>query len=198
MPYLYVIRHPKTQPDPALPASEWWLNDEGRLQVQHLVAAPFWSRVSAVYTSSQYKAKTVGQAVYVAHAIPHTELPELDEAHRDRWLRVEAYQAAQARFFSNPADPPEPDWESAQQALARFRRGMMRALDATPPTDSLAVVAHATVLTLYLTYLAGEAPTYKYWKSIGFAEVLAVDRAIMRPASGFVAAPFDDLPIDPA
>jgi len=49
------------------------------------------------------------------------------------------------------------------------------------PGQSLAVVAHATVLTLYAARLRGAAPRYDDWRAIGFAAIMAVDRASLRP-----------------
>ncbi len=46
MPLLYLIRHPKTQPDPSAPASSWRVDEEGQEQVRVLIAAPFSRRNS--------------------------------------------------------------------------------------------------------------------------------------------------------
>jgi hypothetical protein len=51
MAFLYLIRHPKTLPDPAVPASYWRLAPEGNSQVQMLVSLPIWRSIKAVYTS---------------------------------------------------------------------------------------------------------------------------------------------------
>lgn len=181
MSHLYLIRHPVTRPDPAVPASEWDLSDGGRLQRDMLLEAPFWGSVTQVYTSSQYKTKTVGQAAFAILGIPTQAIADLDEARRDTWFGTEAFQAAQQAFFAQPDRPPVPEWESADAARARFVAAMDGILAQHPADESLAVVTHATVLTLYLAHLRHEAPEYEFWRTIGFAEVFAVDRAAPPP-----------------
>jgi broad specificity phosphatase PhoE len=191
MPSLYLIRHPATQPDPAIPASAWPLSDEGRTQVQALLKAPFWRGVTGIFTSDQPKATAVGEAVQAAWNIPFEVIADLAEAQRDRWLGWEAFDQAQQAFFAHPADPLVPGWESADAARARFTAAINSILAAHPAGDSLAVVTHGTVLTLYIAGLQGVAPTYDFWQNIGFASVMAVDRATMRPVTGFLTAPYE-------
>jgi broad specificity phosphatase PhoE len=195
VPYLYLIRHPHTQPEPESPSSQWRLSDAGRAQVQALVNAPFWDGVTAVYTSLQHKTTVVGQAVQAVHGITYIPLAGLDEAHRDRWLDAEAFELAQRGLFANPAFPPVPDWEAADAAGMRFAAAVQGVLDRHAPGESLAVVAHATVLTLYVARLLNQPPSYDLWLSIGFAVVIAVDRVTLRPVTPFITAPYTDLPL---
>ncbi len=87
-----------------------------------------------------------------------------------------------------------PGWESAQAATARFAAAVDGLLTAHPPDETLALVAHATVLTLYGAVLRGQPPTYDDWGAIGFAAVQGVDRATLRPLTPFLTAPYDGLP----
>lgn len=195
MSYLYLIRHPLTVPDPATPASAWRLSDAGYAQVRDLIAAPFWAQVRAVYTSDQYKAAVVGEAAAAAHTIPHHIIPDLTEAGRESWAGRDAFLAAQGRFFAQPDEPPLPGWEPARSAGERFCTAMDGILARHAEDESLVVVAHATVLTLYNAHLRGEPPSFAFWQSIGFAAVQAVDRATLQPLTAYLTAPFDGLPV---
>lgn len=193
MPWLYLIRHPHTKIDPACPASQWSLSDQGRAQVRALMALPLWKHVAAVYTSAQSKASAVGKAAYALHAVPWHIHPALDEARRDTWLDGVAFQAAQRAFFAEPETPPVPGWESAQQASERFA-GAMGGILSAHPAATIAVIAHATVLTLYAACLQACPPTYEDWRTIDFAAIMVIDRATLRPLTPFVAAPYEGLP----
>lgn len=199
MAWLYLIRHPLTAQDAAQPASSWDVSDAGHEQILALVAAPFWRQVKAVYTSPQRKTTLVGDAVQAAHRIPYSVVADLAEARRDVWLGPDAFQAAQRAFLAQPAVPPVPEWESAADARARFVAAMDQIGDAHDPAESLAVVTHGTVLTLYVAHLLGEpldvARWYAYWRGIGFATVLPVARDTLRPVGPFVPAPYTDLPV---
>lgn len=194
MAFLYLIRHPLTAPDPAVPASLWRLSEEGYAQVQMVIAAPFWHTVTAVYTSDQHKAAVIGEAAAAKFGLPHHVIPDLTEAARDGWVDPAEFQAAQARFFADPHTVPLPGWESADSARARFVGAMEDLLAAHPAEDSLAVAAHATVLSLYVAFLRAIPATFEDWRSIGFATVCAVDRATMQPLTDFLAAPYAGLP----
>ena len=194
MTRLYLIRHPHTRPDPAVPASQWELSETGEEQVRVLAQARFWREVASVYTSPQPKTKVVGEAVRAAYGLPVLEVAGLDEAARDRWLEPDAFQAAQRAFYTETDRPPVPDWEAADAARIRFVAALDAIFARHAPSDSLAVVTHASVLTLYLAHLRGEAPSYADWGAIGFAEVIALDRVSLRPLIPFIAAPYDGLP----
>ncbi len=194
MTLLYLIRHPHTRPDPAVPASQWRLSEQGTEQVRRLVALPMWADVTAVYTSRETKTMAVGEAVQAAHGLPFTALEALGEARREGWLGVEAFEAAQQAFFARPDEPPAPGWESAYEAQARFVAAVGGILQQHPLHESLAVVSHATVLALGVAYLFGVLPTYESWRTIGFADVLSFDRATLRPASAWFTSPGDEAP----
>ncbi|MCD4686982.1 MAG: phosphoglycerate mutase family protein [Anaerolineae bacterium] len=194
MPFLYLIRHPLTEPDPAVPASLWRLSDAGRAQVTQLIAAPFWKSVCVVYTSEQHKAAIAGAAAAFKQGIPHRIVRTLTEAHRDRWLGGDEFRAAQERFFAEPQTPPVPEWEAADAARVRFSGAMTDLLAQHPADEGIAVVAHATVLSLYVAHLRGTVATFDFWRSIGFAAVCAVDRVSMQPVTDFLTAPYAGLP----
>lgn len=193
-PLLYLIRHPHTQADPAAPSSAWGLSAQGADEVRALVAAPFWSDVTAVYTSDQLKTSAVGKAVQAAHGVPWAAVPGLCEATRDIWLGWDRFRTAQQAFFAQPDLSPVEGWESAHEADARIAAAVNCILVMHPPDETLAVVSHATVLTLYTARLYGEPPTYDRWSQIGFAAVMAVERSGLRPLTSFLTAPYDGLP----
>jgi broad specificity phosphatase PhoE len=195
MAYLYLIRHPATQPDPAIPASQWWLSAAGRAQVHTLVNLPLWNHISTIYTSTQPKTSVVGELVYAAHGVPFVPLTALDEARRETWLDPEAFETAQRAFFAHPADPPVRGWEPARSAGLRFIAAMDHLLAVHKPADSLTIVSHATVLTLYVAHLREIAPSYEQWRKTGFAAIMALERGALRPVTPFLTAPYDGLPM---
>ncbi|NLX11144.1 MAG: histidine phosphatase family protein [Chloroflexi bacterium] len=194
MAYLYLIRHPLTRPDPEAPASAWHLTNEGHAQVRALTADSLWRAVTVIYTSREVKTTVVGEAIRAAHGIPHHPIAELGEARRDAWLGADQFQAAQRDFFAHPDRPAAPDWETAQAAQGRFVAALDALLNRHPPGEALAVVSHATVLTLYVAHLRGEPPSYDTWQQLGFMDVMAVDRATRQPDTPFLAPPYPGLP----
>jgi broad specificity phosphatase PhoE len=166
------------------------LAPQGHAEVQALVQAHFWAGVDAVYTSQEYKTIVVGEAIHAAHQIPCRAVAGLGEAKRDVYVGNEAFFQAQINFFADPQHAPIDGWEAAQAAQQRFVRALDEILERHPVSESVAAISHATVLTLYVAYLRGEAPSYEVWRQLGFMEVMAVDRVRMQPVTGFLGAPY--------
>lgn len=195
MPLLYLIRHPHTQVDLSTPVAAWRLSDAGRAQTGALAAARFWEHVAAVYPSTEPKAIRPAEAA-ARPGTPVIPLADLAEVDRTAYTApdMDAYTAAVAAFLAGP-DTSIHGWETAAHALARFRRGMADALSRHAETDTLAVITHGLVLTLYTAHLRGEPPSFAWWQVLDFAAVCAVDRATMQPLTGFLTAPYADLPL---
>ncbi len=196
MSLLYLIRHPHTQVDPRLPAHAWDLSDAGRAQVKALVGAPFWSHVATIYPSQERKAIVPAERAAVRHGLPVRPLAALNEVDRRAYTAPDraAYEAAVAAFFARPAASHR-GWETAAAALARFQGGIADLLTRHDESESVAIIAHGLVLTLYMAHRRGEAPSMDGWRALGFGAVAAVDRAALRPLTDFLPAPYAGLPL---
>ncbi len=86
-------------------------------------------------------------------------------------------------------------WEPAQSAGLRFIAALDHLLAVHKPTDSLVIVSHASVLALYVAHLREVTATYDQWRNIGFAAIMAIDRAALRPVTPFLTAPYAGLPM---
>src|SRR5689334_6316260 len=155
MPYLYLIRHPRTHVDPARPSYEWSLSEQGRAQVDVLAEAPFCKAVQAIYASNQSKATEPANAIGTRYGITVTIVPELAEVSRgtETYLNAADYNSALTGFFAMPESSVE-GWERATDALARFNDALediiKRHID-----ESILVFSHSMVLTLYSAMLDG-------------------------------------------
>src|SRR5258706_2559808 len=195
MPYLYLLRHPRTHVDPTRPSHEWGLSEQGRAQVGVLANAPFCKVVQAIYASNQPKAIEPATAIGAKYGIPVTAIPGLGEGSRgtETYLNAADYDNALSKFFSLP-DTSVAGWERATDALARFHNTMHEIVEQTA-NESIVVLSHSMVLTLYTAMLADEMPTLALWHAIDFATVAAVDLSTMQLVTPFMAAPYTDIPL---
>jgi hypothetical protein len=123
---------------------------------------PFWPEVARLYTSREQKTVRVGesvQSVYL-HLSPQA-LPALNEARRPPvYVTDEEYKTQVSRFFTNPAEPTAPGWETAQEAQARI----VETIEALRQGEGhLAVISHGLVLTLLRARLLGRKATIDDW-----------------------------------
>jgi broad specificity phosphatase PhoE len=163
--------------------------------VSALSSAAFCKVVKSIYASNQPKALEPATAIAAAHGLAVTALPGLAEVSRgtEAYLSAADYDNALARFFSSP-ETSVAGWERAQDALARFQ-GAIHEILKVRSNESVAVVSHAMVLTLFTATLSHEAPTLARWHDIGFGTVTAIDVTTMHMVTPFVAAPYDSIPL---
>ena len=149
MPIVYLIRHPHTRVDLSRPAPEWDLDEAGEAELAALLDAPFWPSLAAVYASAECKAIRVAKGAADRYGLAWESLAGLGEVNRAAFTAPDraAYETAIAALFAWP-EVSVGGWESAGEAVRRFRRTLGEALARHAPGNSLAVVAHGLVLSL--------------------------------------------------
>jgi len=168
---LYLVRHAETRRT-ALPAETWPLSEQGFQQVRKLAELPFWSEVDLICTSLEPKALQTAQIVAERHSLPIEPAFDLRELRRTG-DRVADYEAAVREVLENPTTCFH-GWEPAGEAQTRIVTAIERLL-MLYEGETLAVVSHGLVLTLYLAYLTDTAPTLDLWHSLPFASATRVD-----------------------
>ncbi len=171
---LLLIRHSLPQIDSALSAEQWRLSPAGRARCPALAdqAAVFAPRL--VFSSLEPKAEETAALLAERLSLPCQAIPGLHE-HERRTVNFMArgeFEAAVARLFAEP-DALVFGEETANQALARFDRALSALIQAHP-CQTLAVVAHGTVISLWLSRRLS-LPALPLWKSLGLPGLLAID-----------------------
>lgn len=170
---LLLIRHSAPEIAPGAPAREWRLSEEGRRRCGPLAerAAAFAPR--AIVSSVEPKAAETARLVGERLGIPIETAPGLHEHERDNvgYLGRASFAAAIADFFARP-DALVLGREPAARALARFSAAVDGVLTAHP-TGNLAIVAHGTVLTLFVAHHTGVEP-YAFWRDLGLPALVAL------------------------
>jgi broad specificity phosphatase PhoE len=170
---LYLIRHAQAQPT-ALPAETWPLSDLGRQQAQKLAELPFWQVVHVICTSAEPKAIQTAQIIATQRDLPIEPSFDLREWRRPGVLvGKDEYQAIVRQAFANPAASVN-GWEPAGEAQTRIMVAIERLL-MLHEGQTLAVISHSLVLTLYLAHLTDTTPNMELWHSIPFASAIQVD-----------------------
>ena len=168
---LYLIRHAHTQ-QTALPAETWPLSELGRQQAHELAEQPFWQEVHIICTSVEPKALQTAQVVAERHDLPVEPSFDLRELRRPG-DPVGDYEAVVREVLENPTRSVS-GWEPAGEAQTRVMTAIERLL-MLHENETLAVVSHGLVLTLYLAYLADTQPTLDLWRGLSFASATQVD-----------------------
>jgi len=175
MSHLILVRHSAPEIVPQVPARDWHLSAVGRERCVPLAAALAPYQPWAIITSLEPKAVETGQIVAERLGVASTAVAGLHEHDRRRvgLLDRAAFQAGVAAFFAQP-DTLVLGQETAAQTRARFTRAIAAVLAAYPDVP-VAVVAHGTVMTLYLAQVAGIDP-YPFWQRLGLPAFVVLAR----------------------
>jgi len=168
---LYLIRHAHTQ-QTSLPAETWSLSDVGVQQAHKLAGLPFWHDVHVICSSWEPKAIQTAQFAAERHSLPIEPVFDLRELRRTEGLVLD-YVAVVREVLENPFKSIN-GWEPAGEAQTRIMTAIERLL-MLHEGETLAVVSHGLVLTLYLAYLADTPPSLETWKNLPFACAIQVD-----------------------
>jgi broad specificity phosphatase PhoE len=163
---LILVRHSLPEILPAVPANQWRLSAEGRSRCPALAEQLAAYKPQALFSSLEPKAIETAQILSERLSLPFTPTTGLHEHERPaaarRFSRAE-FEATLARFFDHP-DELVFGTETAAQAQQRFSTAMRNILT-EHPGQTLAVVAHGTVMSLFVAYNNSIDP-FTFWKSL--------------------------------
>jgi broad specificity phosphatase PhoE len=163
---LLLVKHSLPEIAPGVPSAQWRLSEEGRRRCDSLSDALAAHSPARVFTSPEPKAaetahlvgSRLGLAVQVEDGLRENDRTGFRHLPTDQW------EAAFARFFARP-HAVTIGKESADQAHARFAVAMERVLGQYHEGTTI-VVAHGTVITLYVSRAAGLEPL-PFWRRLG-------------------------------
>ena len=180
VPYLVLGRHAPTVPRSGVTSSEWSLAPGANELTQALAAALKGEfPIDLVVTSHEPKAVGTGRTLAAGLGVKAITGPDLEEHHRQRTALLDeaAWLRTVRRFFGSPHVLLFGQ-ETGAEARSRMQRGL-RAAQGAHAGKRLAVVSHATVITLLLAGPNALAP-YDLWRSMRMPEALVVEPGTLR------------------
>ena len=162
---LILVKHALPEIVPHLPARQWRLSEEGRRRCSTLAdrLAPY--QPALIASSGEYKAVETAQIVANALGKPFEIADGLHEHDRSSvvFLSRQEFESAVAHLFEQP-EALVFGGETASQAQNRFKKAV-ESLLAKYPEGSIAIVAHGTVIALFVAGCAGIDP-FPFWQRL--------------------------------
>lgn len=173
---LILVKHSHVNIVPGRPPRTWELSAEGRRRALILAERLADIRVARVVSSVEPKAVETAEIVAQRLGVPAVTAPGLHEQARDTapFLGAEAFETAIAWLFDEPHKVVFGE-ESADAAADRFAA----AVDALAGEHDEIVVAHGTVIALYVSRAAGIDP-YPLWQSLELPSYVVLSRGTRR------------------
>lgn len=167
MPHLLLVKHSLPDIDPGVAAHRWRLADEGRRRCTTLAEILSDYHPAVVVSSAEPKATETAAIVAADLGIPLETEGDLNEHNRSNvtHLSQEEFQRSVARLFAQPEDLVFGN-ETAVQAQHRFGQAVNRLL-AHYPGKTIAVVAHGTVISLFVAARCSGVDGYTLWEQLG-------------------------------
>jgi broad specificity phosphatase PhoE len=163
---LILVKHAEPVVDPDVPPNHWELSEGGKVQSEVLAERLRRYRPAAVVTSEEPKAAQTARVVAERLSVAAAAFPGLHEHDRTGapFGTQAEFELAARGFFENPS---EVVWgrESAEEARERFT-GAVGAVLARHPTGDVVVVAHGTVITLFVSRFA-DLDAFRFWRRLG-------------------------------
>jgi broad specificity phosphatase PhoE len=152
--------------DKSVDANMWPISDEGRVAAERLADRLANYSPDLVFSSDEPKAVATAKPISDRLGNDVAIVPGFREHDRrgGRWMSTETFRDKVHRFFDNPSDLVF-GHESADDAYSRFRDALKASLEMYS-FENAVVVAHGTVITLYVSRLAGVEP-FAFWERLG-------------------------------
>ena len=161
-----LVKHALPVLEAAVAPKHWRLGAEGEAQSRELAAALMPFLPCHLVASPEPKARKTAEIVARELRIPLRTVLGLEEFDRPAMpiLSAEEHERVYAAIFRDPQTPVL-GVESAAMALSRFSSAIDQALHATPADHNLVVIAHGTVIALYVAQHTGE-DAFEIWKTL--------------------------------
>jgi broad specificity phosphatase PhoE len=160
MKKLFLITHPDVVIDPNQAIDEWVLSEKGIDRAKALMTELFWNDISAIYTSTEPKAKTVAEMAARKFNIPIFEKESLVEIDRSStgFMPYDEFMNAVMKFFKKP-DESCRGWETANASMKRVS-SCVEDIMKKSHEENVVLVGHGAAFALLLSYLKSVEPSF--------------------------------------
>ncbi len=165
MKNIILVKHSIPEIISTVPAKEWRLSQTGQIRCTALAEKLEFFSPDVIFSSIEPKAIETAQIITEKFNKPFSIVDGLQEHDRANigLLEKKEFESKVKEFF----DKPESlifGRETANQSLARFSKALS-SIESEYPDKNIAVVAHGTVITLFVSkFNAVEA--FSFWKKL--------------------------------
>ena len=171
---LILIKHAMPQVNPDQTSRDWELGEEGINGSKALAQELKASGITRIITSQEPKAIQTGKTIAGVLNVPCAARDNLHEHDRRGvpYSDKETFHKTVAQFFAQP-DQLIFGNETAEAARLRFDAAV-RSVRQEFPDDQLAIVAHGTVITLFVAHYNQDVEAFSFWKGLDLPSQVAV------------------------
>ena len=175
MQTLVLVKHSLPEIDPAVPAKDWHLSEEGCVRSRILGEELDRYDLDLAISSIEPKAIETAEIVSGLLNVPVEVVEGLHEHERENvgFLEKERFEQSIRRFYEQPADLVFGE-ETADSAHDRFSKTVYGLSDRIPQ-ENTAIVTHGTVLSQFVSRNSDLEP-FALWKELGLPSWVVLSR----------------------
>jgi len=172
--YLILVKHSLPEILEDIPARGWHLSEEGRERARELAGKLIGYQPEIIVSSVEPKARETASILAENLGLEFFEVKNLHEHDRSGvpYHSKDEFQDLVRELFARPDELVFGN-ETANEALVRFRQAIDIVLNSYV-RKSIVVVAHGTVISLYVAGLTGCSGFY-LWKELGLPSFVVLD-----------------------
>lgn len=171
---LILVKHSIPEILEDIPAREWKLSEEGQARCKRLAEQLAKYQPTRIISSMEPKARETAELVATVLGLTASAVEGFHEHDRNHagYFSKEKFEESVREFFAHPNELVF-GGETADQAHSRFQAAIDSILKEFPD-QTIVVVAHGTVISLYVSRLTGISDL-SLWKELGLPSFVALD-----------------------
>jgi broad specificity phosphatase PhoE len=175
MKKLVFLRHFRTRIEKDIPSSDWNLDETGVREMREMIENGTFEGYDKIISSTEKKAKVTAEAISERHKIPMELSDDIVEVDRGSGFVEGDYERIVELYLSeeNGFNYPWEDISSVRSRAWKFIELLGY------ETGSILIISHGLFLSVLLSRCLGQEPA-KFWKTLGFGQMLEVDYDILR------------------
>ncbi len=183
MAKLLVVRHAAVRVDYAVPPARWELSEPGRRRTRELAKNAPWQGIVRIYHSAERKA--VATAAILSHdtGIATVCAPGLGELTMPLIPARAEFIRRMERYLAGTDEEEFESWSAATRRIVHCVEDIV----AESPGQSVAIVSHGRILTVFYSHLLRRRLNVADWQSIALPDWSIVDTTTWTVERGFLA-----------
>lgn len=171
---LILVKHSLSLLKPGTPPHQWQLSAEGRDRCQPLAERLLQYAPEALVSSTEAKARETAQLVSTPLSLPVEVMADLHEHDRknEAFYDLDLFNNKVKAFFQQPNQLVFGE-ETANEARERFSSAV-DAVQQRFPNQTTVVVAHGTVISLYVSQLEPVDP-FAFWEKLDLPAIVVIN-----------------------
>ena len=173
---LILVKHAAPEVVPGVSSEQWRLSERGRASCAALAEALRAHGPKVIVSSEEPKASETAELVAKQLGIEWTTAKNLHEHDRRGVPHMRSGEfISHVELMLRRRDERVLGHESADEALNRFRAALRDVL-AKHPDQTVAVVAHGTVIALYVAEHTEDHTAFELWRKLGLPSFVVMSR----------------------